>query len=184
MKIKSIILAMLSSTALLSSLVNAAPVTINGGTVNFKGDFVNAGCAVSTDTENQTVLLGQYRAADLKAVGQTTTNIPFSIKLVGCNTVETQGAQFSFNGVADETNSELLSLTASNNNISTATGVGVEILDRSGSALKPDGSSFSTLENLLEGTNVIHFNARYKATAAAVTAGKADSSATFVIKYQ
>ncbi len=109
------------------------PVSVSGGTIHFEGKLVNAACAVSTKSADQTVTLGQYRTASF-----TTT----------------------------------------------ATGVGIEILDNTSSPLKPDGATFSAKQSLVEGTNTLRFTARYKATAAATTPGQANADATFIMKYE
>ena len=62
-----------------------APVSVNGGTVHFKGELVNAACSVNTDSSEQTVNLGQYRTAKFTKVGDTTSNIPFTIELNDCD---------------------------------------------------------------------------------------------------
>lgn len=46
----------LSATAALA----ADPVTVNGGTVHFKGEVVNAACAVDAGSLDQTVQLGGF----------------------------------------------------------------------------------------------------------------------------
>ncbi len=50
-----------------------------------KGELVNAACSVNTDSSEQTVNLGQYRTAKFTKVGDTTTNIPFTIELNDCD---------------------------------------------------------------------------------------------------
>nr|VUD26840.1 major type 1 subunit fimbrin (pilin) [Salmonella sp. NCTC 7297] len=62
-----------------------APVSVSGGTIHFEGKLVNAACAVSTKSADQTVTLGQYRTASFKAVGDTTAQVPFTIILNDCD---------------------------------------------------------------------------------------------------
>jgi major type 1 subunit fimbrin (pilin) len=59
----------LSSTAAL-----AATTTVNGGTVHFKGEVVNAACAVDAGSIDQTVQLGQVRSAKLATAGSTSSS--------------------------------------------------------------------------------------------------------------
>ena len=59
----------------------------------------------------------------------------------------------------------------------------MQILDRTGTPLVLDGATFSAASTLNDGTNVIPFQARYYATAAA-TAGTANADATFKVQYQ
>ena len=63
MKIKTLALVMLS--ALTSAAAYADTTSVNGGTVHFKGEVVNAACAVDAGSIDQTVQLGQVRSAKL-----------------------------------------------------------------------------------------------------------------------
>ncbi|EKM9454595.1 type 1 fimbrial protein subunit FimA, partial [Escherichia coli] len=49
---------------------------------------------------------------------------------------------------------------------------------------KPDGNSFSTNQNLIPGTNVLPFSARYKGTGTSASAGQANADATFIMRYE
>lgn len=91
-------------------------------------------------------------------------------------------AAVAFSGQADATNSALLAVSSGNN--TTTGGVGIEILDNTSTALKPDGATFSTAQALVEGTNTLRFSARYKATATSATPGQANADATFIMKYE
>ncbi|AOA58986.1 type 1 fimbrial major subunit FimA [Acinetobacter larvae] len=178
------VLLVAGAALLTSGLANAATI-VNGGTVHFAGEFVNAACAVSSDTANQTVQLGQHRTANITAAGQYTPNVPFSIKLVDCDTAVSKTAQFAFTGPQDATDSTLLKIhSGPSNNAVSATGVGVEIADYNGKILTPDGTVFSAPKALIDGNNTIDFVARYKSTAEKATAGQAYADANFVISYE
>ncbi|EBU2521243.1 type 1 fimbrial protein subunit FimA [Salmonella enterica] len=159
------------------------PVSVSGGTIHFEGKLVYAACAVSTKSADQTVTLGQYRTASFTAIGDTTAQVPFSIVLNDCDPKVAATAAVAFSGQADNTNTNLLAVSSADNS-TTATGVGIEILDNTSSPLKPDGATFSAQQALVEGTNTLRFTARYKATAAATTPGQANADATFIMKYE
>lgn len=163
--------------------VAADPVSVSGGTVHFEGELVNAACAVSTQSSDQVVTLGQYRTASFAAVGDTTAQIPFTIVLNDCDPKVAATAAVAFSGQTDITNNNLLAVSSSDNS-TTAGGVGIEILDNTSTALKPDGATFSTAQALVEGTNTLRFSARYKATATSATPGQANADATFIMKYE
>lgn len=181
-------LLLVSATALLiGNVAHAAPgpSTVNGGTVHFQGEFVNAACAVSSDTANQIVNLGQHRTSAITAAAQYTANVPFSIKLVDCDTTTVKTAKFAFSGTRDQSDTTLLRVhSGPSTNAVAASGVGVEISDSAGTLLAPDGATFSKAETIVSGDNSINFIARYKSTAAAVTAGQAYADANFVVSYQ
>lgn len=170
--------------ALLSTGTMASAATVTGGTVHFTGQIVNAACAVSADSVDQTVKLGQYRTANFKAVGDRSNAMPFTIKLEDCSTAVSTTAATSFNGSAVTTDPTVLTVSnIAGGSAGTASGVGIEISDHTGKVLKPDGASFSTAQNLIDGANVLNFTARYKATSATVTPGEADANATFLMQY-
>lgn len=157
---------------------------VNGGTVKFTGELINAACSVSSDTENQTVILGQYRTTPLQGEKDlVTTNVPFYIKLVDCDTEVAKTASVSFFGNQDTVNNTLLAIDGGGTNQNVASGVGIEIADATGKTLTPDGSVYSEPQTLLDGNNTLHFNARYKTTGTEVQPGAADGFATFVMNY-
>jgi len=73
MKLSNIASSVIASLVLVAGAAHAAdPVSVNGGTVHFKGELVNAACAVNTESADQIVTLGQYRTAKFTKVGDTT----------------------------------------------------------------------------------------------------------------
>ncbi|AHG20867.1 type-1 fimbrial protein subunit A [Chania multitudinisentens RB-25] len=182
MKLSKIVLSLGCLYTLFSGTVYADPVTVNGGTVHFKGELVNAACAVSIASSDQVVQLGQHRTASFSNVADTSSLRPFRIILNDCDNSIAETASVTFSGVADLNNPDLLAVT-SDGGATPATGVGIEILDMMGTPLLPN-VSWSTPHNLLNGSNTLDFTARYKATAATTTAGMANADATFVMKYE
>lgn len=183
MQTKLLTSALAATLGLTSVLANAAdPVVVNGGTVHFTGEIVNAACAVSTESANQTVELGQYRAARLAKTGDKTPAVPFQIKLIDCDPTVAATAAVAFSGKAEATDPNLLAVTATGNGTA-AQNVGIEISDNLAKVLKIDGATFSTAKTLVQGNNKLDFTARYVATGVA-TVGEANASATFVVKYE
>lgn len=176
-------LALVSAAAYAEDPVPAPAVSVNGGTVHFKGELVNAACAVNTESADQIVNLGQYRTAKFSNVGDTTTNVPFTIELNDCDPAVAKTASVAFSGQIDGSDNTLLAVSSGSND-NAAKGVGIEILDSKSSTLIPDGASFSAEQTLIEGTNTLKFAARYKATAATTEPGQANADATFVMKYE
>lgn len=187
MRLRKVSTAVVTALLLLSGTAYAedppAAVSVNGGSVHFKGELVNAACAVNTESADQIVNLGQYRTAKFTKVGDTTVNIPFTIVLNDCDPAVAQAASVAFTGQIDATDKTLLAVSSGSND-SAAKGVGIEILDNQSSTLTPDGASFSAAQTLIEGTNTLNFAARYKATAATTEPGQANADATFVMKYE
>lgn len=178
MKLKLSLLAALTLTS-----ASSFAAVVNGGTVHFQGELVNAACAVATDSANQTVTLGQFRTASLAAVGEMTGVVPFSINLVDCDPAISQTASIAFTGQTSAANPDLLATSAGGGNAIAATNVGIQILDQTQSPLALDGNSWSPALTLITGTNTLNFSARYVATGTA-TPGAANADATFQIDYQ
>ncbi|EOF4702560.1 fimbrial protein [Klebsiella sp. RHBSTW-00484] len=175
-------LIVISALSLSSAAALAADATVNGGTVHFKGEVVNAACAVDAGSIDQTVQLGQVRSARLATAGSTSSAVGFNIQLNDCDTTVSEKAAIAFTGTAiDSTNPTVLALQ--NSAAGGATNVGVQILDRTGVPLALDGATFGAQTTLNDGTNVIPFQARYFATGAA-TAGTANADATFKVQYE
>ena len=168
----------------IGAVASAATTTVQGGTVHFTGKIVNAACAVSADSANQTVDMGQYRTALFTEVGIRSNAVPFTIKLEDCDPEVSGKAQTSFTGNASSDDDELLAVSNIGGGAAgAASGVGIEISDSMGTVLKPDGTAFSVAQTLNDGLNTLHFTARYRSTSATVTPGAADADATFTMQY-
>lgn len=163
----------------------ATTTTATGGTIHFKGSLVDAPCAVSTDSDGQTVTLGQYTVHHFDKTGTLGTAKPFDIKLEDCDTSTASTAAIAFAGRADAANPSLLAVDSglSGGNDATASGIGIQILDEKSKAVPVDGATLSTAHTLVNGENVLHFAAQYESTADTVTAGDANADATFTIQY-
>ena len=66
MKAKALAIVVLSALSLSPAAALADTTTVNGGTVHFKGEIVNAACAVDAGSIDQTVQLGQVRKSEAK----------------------------------------------------------------------------------------------------------------------
>lgn len=68
MKLKHVGMIVVSVLAMSSAAVSAAEgdesvtTTVNGGVIHFKGEVVNAACAIDSESMNQTVELGHQRS--------------------------------------------------------------------------------------------------------------------------
>ncbi|MBF4185546.1 type 1 fimbrial major subunit FimA [Serratia ureilytica] len=175
---------LLGLTLIAAGMAHAAPtiVTVNGGTVHFKGEVVNAACAVDAGSVDQTVQLGQVKSATLKEAGKTSSSVGFNIQLNDCDTTVSTKAAIAFSGVAvNAQNPTALALEGSS--AGGATNVGVQVLDSTGKPLAFDGATYSTAATLINGTNTLPFQARYIATGVA-TPGIANANANFKVQYQ
>lgn len=94
MKLKHVGMIVVSVLAMSSAAVSAAEgdesvtTTVNGGVIHFKGEVVNAACAIDSESMNQTVELGQVRSSRLAKAGDLSSAVGFNIKLNDCDTNE------------------------------------------------------------------------------------------------
>lgn len=180
MKLKLVSAAVFSALTF-GVMANASAATVNGGTVHFTGEIVDAACAVNANSFDQTVKLGQVRTAKLKNDGDKSAPVGFNIELNDCDTTVSQNAAIIFSGVQAGGKADVLAVQGG---AGTATNVGVQISDHTGKALSLDGSTASTDYKLTDGTNKIPFQAAYVAVGGAATAGAANAEATFKVQYQ
>lgn len=178
----NLIKTLIAASLMAAGMSHAATTTVNGGTVRFEGEVVNAACAVDAGSVKQTVPLGQVKTATLSEAGKTSSAVGFKIQLDDCDTSVSTKATIAFSGVtvgADNPTALALESSAAGG----ATNVGVQVLDSAGKALAFDGASYSTAATLIDGTNILPFQARYIATGTA-TPGTANANANFKVQYQ
>lgn len=158
----------------------AAGTSVNGGVINFTGDVVSAACAVSPNSTSMSVNMGQVRIADFGSVAGTesASKTPFVIQLDDCDTTTSTTASVSFNGVVFPSNPNAL---AAGQGPGAATGVGIQIFDKSGK--KVTFNSASDAVTLTDGTNYIPFQAGFVSTSDSPTPGNANTSAIFQVTY-
>lgn len=183
MKSKSLAFAIVTALSLSSVAAVAATSTVNGGVVHFKGELVNAACAVAAESVEQTVQLGQVRTVKLAATGDTSDAVGFNIKLVDCDTTVATSAQVAFRGVAADTTYPTVLAIDNATAAGGAKNVGIQILDAKSVPLGLDGVTYSSAITLNDGTNILPFQARYFALGA-TEAGVANADALFTVQYQ
>lgn len=142
--------------------------------------FGNAACAIDSESMNQTVELGQVRSSRLAKAGDLSSAVGFNIKLNDCDTNVSSNAAVAFLGTTVTSNDDTLALQSSA--AGSAQNVGIQILDRTGEVLVLDGATFSAKTDLIDGTNILPFQARYIALGQSV-AGTANADATFKVQY-
>lgn len=161
MKLKHVGIIVVSVLAMSSAAVSAAEgdesvtTTVNGGVIHFKGEVVNAACAIDSESMNQTVELGQVRSSRLAKAGDLSSAVGFNIKLNDCDTNVSSNAAVAFLGTTVTSNDDTLALQSSA--AGSAQNVGIQILDSTGEVLVLDGATFSAKTDLIDGTNILPF---------------------------
>lgn len=120
------------------------------------------------------------RSSRLTKAGDLSSAVGFNIKLNDCDTNVSSNAAVAFLGTTVTSNDDTLALQSSA--AGSAQNVGIQILDRTGEVLILDGATFSAKTDLIDGTNILPFQARYIALGQSV-AGTANADATFKVQY-
>jgi len=172
----------LLNTLLAASFVVAAgtAAAADTGNISFQGDITQSACSIGGGQQGADMLvkMGSISTNMFKAVGDKGPQTDFKISLLGCDTTVSTAATISFRpGAGSVISSRLLSLE----NGSGAQGVAVGLSDENGTAIEVGGTGRQY--NLVSGTNNFNFKAYYEATAATVTAGKANAQAVFEVQY-
>ncbi len=156
-------------------------VSAANGTVNFTGEIVQSTCTVVSADQTKTVVLGKYPTSAFPKTGATSGAKAFTISLEKC---EAGDYTLRFDGNTPTGNPDLLAVTGG------AKGVGVEILDNN-SAIVPitqdvvaPASVTIAATGASPGTATFNLRARYRSFQDVVTAGQANSNATFTIQYK
>ncbi|MCW7649164.1 type 1 fimbrial protein [Serratia bockelmannii] len=150
------------------------------GVVNLymRANLVSSACSVSADSINKTVNLGVWATRQFVETPTPVPLVRFTINLEDCGPAAS-GVKLSWNGTAHVSNNELFALTSG----SSATNVGVELLDWNRKRIAP-GYTTPAYGLTANASNVsIPFYARYVRAGGVVTAGTANSMATFTLEY-
>ena len=186
-------------------LIKTAPVTGNGplaaGTyTTYSGDgdgvsvlttmlsgsgttIVTPSCEVDLGSRNISVQFGKVPQSNFKGVGTTTGDRNFAIKL---NCKAGQNAQNTIyllmDATPDPSNQQGVLSIAQANAAGVATGVGIQVVDNQNVPVKFGDNML--VGPSMEGSYVLPYTARYYQTAAQVTPGRADGTATFTLVYK
>ncbi|MGL5389644.1 MAG: fimbrial protein [Serratia sp. (in: enterobacteria)] len=163
--------------ALVTGVLSASAFA-DDGKINFVGSITDDACTVVNNMSNPlTVTLGTVSSSAFTAAGSTAAPTKFTIALTDCPATMTS-AKVKFDGTADTNVNTILKLTQETG---VATNVGIQLMDKA-NVVVPLYTASSAYA-LTAGANNLDFVARYYATAAAVTAGPANSTSNFTIVY-
>lgn len=173
-------LLVLASIAAAVSM-NASAATVNGGTVRFQGEVVDAACSVVSDSVDQTVILDQVKSSIFtQAAQEAGQRKPFQITLADCEVGTTPGdVTLTFNGTT-EADPTIMTNTAG---AGSAVGVGLRMFDHVGQMVELNTGISTTGMPLVDGTMVLPFSVDYVSTLASVTPGPVAAVATFQVTY-
>ncbi|EFA6392905.1 fimbrial protein [Escherichia coli] len=142
-----------------------------------RATLIHPACVLSTDSINKTVSLGVWSARQFEQTPSALPMTRFTINLENCG--PTPAVKVSWTGKADIINSKLFSLTED----STAKNVAVELLDWNRNRIPPGYTTPYYSFEMNASAVSIPFYVRYVRTGNNVTAGTANSLATFTLDY-
>ncbi|EPG8311122.1 fimbrial protein [Klebsiella aerogenes] len=157
----------------------AHTVILHGGQVHMTGSVIGGACAVSTDSENKNVLMGQVSNNQFKGLGSWADPVSFELRLVNCDISLSQYVGMIFTGVSD--GKDPLVFRAGEGSAA-AKGVGIGLFDSSGELIIPNTKA-RHLTLLNNGTVSVPLTAKYRATSRIVSAGDASAVVYFSLYY-
>ena len=175
MKMIKTVMAGAVAMALVSFGANAA--NQGSGTVNFKGEIIDAPCGIVPESADQTIDFGQISKAHLNAKG-TSVKKDVNIKLVNCEVGAAQKTvQVTFKGNTVDGAKKMLG--AAN------TGAGIVMVGQDGKDVV--FGTATTAVPVMDGNNTLHYQAwvtAADANAPAVTEGAFTAVTDFTLAYQ
>ncbi|WP_236668291.1 fimbrial protein [Burkholderia sp. ISTR5] len=168
-------------TSITSMNINGPYTIATSGRKSFSLSQTIINVAACT-TPNVTVTMGSYKQSAFTGVGSSTPAVAFKVGVNACP-AGLNSIQYQFvpvNAVLDTTNG-VLALSSD----STAAGIGLQLKDNSGKALKYNTQyTLTSYNGSTGGSYTIPLTANYYQTSASVTPGSANAVLTFTMTYQ
>ncbi|HGM5490691.1 TPA: fimbrial protein [Serratia fonticola] len=170
----------LIAVAVLASSAFGVSAFAADGQVNFTGEIIDAACTVvNTPANPLQVTLGKVAKTAFTGAGSTAAATKFTLQLKDCPAT-VSSASVKFDGTSVSGDNSVLALTQDSG---VATGVGIQLSDDANTVLPLFTASKAYPLQSGSSVNNLDFVARYIATAATVTAGPANSVASFTVNY-
>ncbi|MCD5983838.1 MULTISPECIES: fimbrial protein [Pseudomonas] len=169
----------------LAAALTGTSAFANTGTINFEGQITSSTCPIEVvnpgdGSVGNLVKMGSIEASRFTKVGQEYSGKRFALRLNDtgdCGLTGTDDvATVTFNGTAD-TSGDYFAVTPTADG---ATGVAIVIKDHTGKSIEPGGTS-AAYPLIADGITDMIFNAYYRSTATAITAGAASADVQFVV---
>ena len=171
------------SLGLTAGLIGTS-VFANTGTIKFEGKITSSTCPIQivNPEDGQVgdlVKMGSVDSSRFTAAGQERGGKRFALRVSGdpgCNITAGSVANTTFNGTADPTGSYF----AVTPGLDGAKNVVISLRDKLGASIAP-GAASADYDLNVGTTTDLEFNAYYRSTAAAVTAGAASADVQFIV---
>jgi len=160
-------------------LVFISATHAHDGTVNISGTIQDNTCELAPDSQNKSIDMGTFVAAQFSRVGDFSPAKMFTLNLQSCGPAAS-GATVTFSGTADAHNPDVFALEAA---ADSAYGLALGIFDADGKRIAPGATSDAVELKPGEASVELDFSARYVSVLNSVTAGKGNVTLTFKINY-
>lgn len=141
------------------SSVIAQPVIVESGRIHLRGQLVNGGCAVATESQDLHVLMGHYRTNTFAGPGSfAPVSVPFSLRLISCSAEVWRHVGIAF------------------------AGIGLALFDDQQRQIIPNTLPLHYAPILTQ-EMTLHFTARYRAISENMTPGRIHSEVWFTLVY-
>lgn len=168
----------LTAAVMLATISGVQAADQGNGVVKFAGSIVDAPCAISNDSSDQTIELGTIANVAL-ADGGNSAPKPFEIRLEKCSLDTAKTVKTTFNGAAGV--GGLLAITGD-----TAKGAGVALTDGDGNSIQLGTATTGKIINPGDSEVTLAFNASLKGNGGNVSTivpGVVTSVANFMLSY-
>ncbi|MGL6116696.1 fimbrial protein [Plesiomonas sp.] len=163
----SLVSMLVAATLSVSSFTASAE-----NTITFTGTVVGAACEIPAESQSIAVNMGNYDLVSVNA--GASKEVPFDIKLTGCNVTALKNAAVVFSGTGSAVTPGLL---ANNGDA----GGAIKLMDDTGTQINLGDMSPSTA--LIDGDNSLSFKAQYVKDGTDVKAGTINAVANFIVSY-
>ena len=158
-------------------------VVVDGGGVHLRGELVNSACAVSPESQDLRVEMGQYRSNNFADVGSySTVTVPFTLKLVECRRDIASQVGIAFQGLSPAEDPQVFVATAKASGMPGKTGLGLALFDNQQQLIIPNAPPGSYLP-IISQEMAFHFSARYRVISLPLVPGNLLTDVWFTLVY-
>ncbi|EHM48337.1 MAG: type 1 fimbrial protein subunit FimI [Yokenella regensburgei] len=162
---------------------SAHRVVVDGGSVHMRGQLVNGACAVSPESENMRIDMGQYRTNSFSGVGNfSTVTVPFSIRLVDCHTDVSRLVGVAFQGLTPAEDPQVFVASTRVGGAQSDSGLGLGLFDQRQQLIEPNAPPLN-YEPINSSEMTLHFSARYRVISLPLIPGNIHSDVWFTLVY-
>lgn len=148
--------------------------------MKFQGEVIAEACSLALKDRQVTVSMGKLGSNYFQSAGQYAQPVVVDVHLENCSIAVSQRVGVSIYGVADIREPYLLAVDKDKD---ATDSVAIALFDKNLQPIKLN-TPLAIKKNIINGTNTLHFIARYKAMNYPVKGGKANGMAWFYLTYE